>query len=121
MVCFAVNLLPIKENLFQAFNVKSPSSKSNKLVTLAIVVISTSCAWLYQEVTVWLNLVGSFAGVLLAFSIPALCFYVSYKNKPEFALKTKLFASWGVVVTIVGLSASVVLILVMAKVVKVDD
>ena len=54
MVCYAVNLLPIKENLFQAFEVKNPTNKANMIMTLGIVLISTSCAWLYQEVTSWL-------------------------------------------------------------------
>jgi hypothetical protein len=54
MVCYAVNLLPIKENVFQAFEVKEPSDKANKSMTLVIVLLSTTSAWLYKEVTVWL-------------------------------------------------------------------
>jgi Mn2+/Fe2+ NRAMP family transporter len=121
MVCYAVNLLPIKENVFQAFDVKKPSKKANLIMTLVIVIISTTCSWLYKEVTAWLQLVGSLAGVMLAFSIPAICFYVAYKKRKGYECKAKLVAAWGTIVTITGLSASVVLILIMAKVIKIDD
>jgi Mn2+/Fe2+ NRAMP family transporter len=121
MVCYAFNLLPIKENVFQAFDVKKPSKKANLIMTLVIVIISTTCSWLYKEVTAWLQLVGSLAGVMLAFSIPALSFFVAYKNKEGFKLKAKLVGCWGALVTIMGLSASVVLILIMAKVLKIED
>lgn len=90
-------------------------------MTIVLVFISTMCSWLYKEVTAWLQLVGSLAGVMLAFSIPALCFYMVYKDKKGFGLKSKLVGAWGVIVTITGLTASVVLILIMAKVLKIDD
>lgn len=121
MVCYAFNLLPIKENLFQTFKVKNPTPKANKLLTIGIVVLSTSCAWLYKEVTAWLQLVGSFAGVALAFTIPALSFYIGYRKKKGFESKAKLIAFWGIIVTSVGLSASLVLVLDMAKIVDIKD
>jgi hypothetical protein len=121
MVCYAVNLLPIKENVFQAFDVKEPSNKANKTMTLVIVLLSTTSAWLYKEVTVWLQLVGSFAGVMLAFTIPAICFVFKYKSKKGFELKAKLVSIWGFVISSLGLGASVVLILVMANVITIKD
>jgi len=70
MMSFAVNLLPIKENVFEALGKKNPSSKANVIMTLVLVVMSTLCAWLYQQVIDWLQLVGALAGVMLAFTIP---------------------------------------------------
>ena len=69
-ICYAINVLPLKENLFQAMKVKQPKKSLNLLVTFGIVLLTTTCSWLYKDVTSWLQLVGSFAGVVLAFTIP---------------------------------------------------
>ena len=69
-IVYAVNLLPLKENLVYLLEIKQMTKGKNFVVTLIIVIVSTLCAWLYREVTTWIQLSASFAGVLLCFTLP---------------------------------------------------
>lgn len=71
LTCYAVNLLPIKENLLQVLDLEM-TKKRNIITTFSLVLISTLLAWGYQEVTKWLQLVGSLSGVAIAFSLPGI-------------------------------------------------
>jgi glycopeptide antibiotics resistance protein len=59
----------MKDNIFAFLN-KKMTTVSNVLTTFLLILLATLAAWLYKEIMDWLNLMGAFAGVALAFTIP---------------------------------------------------
>lgn len=130
MVCYAVTLLPIKENAFQAMNVIHPSKWQNFLMTLIIVLVTTSCSWLYKEVTSWLQLIGSFTCGYLAFTMPgnffsflsffsAICYVAGHRGQVQFRCKSAIALIFGVVMSVVCFVSTGVLVLVVTGVLKI--
>ena len=116
-----MNLISLKDNLAQIMAVKKPKKSFNLLFTFAVIFSTTTCAWLYQDAITWIDLVGAFAGVILCFTVPAISFVYGYRLMPKFKTKVIFTAIWGVFMTILGLSSTVVLILDKFKIIPIDD
>jgi len=110
MVCYAVNVLPIKDNLYIVLKLK-PSQTKNLLFTFVVVSITSTCSWAYPEITDWLGFIGSLSGVFLSFFFPSITFYIAYRNDKGFGLKTKIALVFGVVMSLIGLTSCALLIL----------
>jgi len=118
MGSYAVNLLPIKDNIFINFNIR-PSATSNLFLTLLIVLSTTTSAWAYPRVRDWLSLIGSFVGVLLSFFFPAITFFVAYKKDKEFKGRRILAIMFAIITTLIGMAASTILVLYIAGILQV--
>ena len=118
---YSVYVIVLKDNLAQFMGGKKLKKSFNLLFTFAVIFSTTTCAWLYKDVTAWIDLVASFAGVILCFSAPALSFVYGYRLRPKFRFKVIFTAIWGVLMTILGMSSTAVLILNKFNFISIDD
>lgn len=69
-----LNLFPARTILFEALEIEK-TNKNYNLLSAGLAISSSTIAILCQSVNAYFGLLGGTAGVLMAGTIPALCFY----------------------------------------------
>lgn len=116
-VAYLSMVLPIKDVIVTTFKLEY-TWYQNMFITLFLVSTSSFLAFAIPHVSTWLNIIGSFVGIFLAFVIPSACFVAHYKDAEGYRLAIVFSVIYGVVLGIIGISCSIVDVLLIFKVIN---